>query len=178
MGAPHSLSPRVIRLGMNLVEKLRSMVSELETLSKDPADGLKAHDHWQLAQRLMGRMPVDQDELKRVCTERDLAGFDALVTALENPEAAKPAAEAEPVSEREMADAIKAFRKRLQVMRLSDESKLGGRYTSGGRKSGIDAIEPPREFPRRVWKALAKAGRLRDTGRGFYALPYEKPSDD
>ena len=163
---------------MNLVEKLRAMVGELEQLAQDPADGLKAHDHWQLAQRLLGRMPVDQAEVARICTERDLPGLDAVITSLESPPEAPAGPAAEPVSEREMADAIKAFRKRLQVMRLSDESKLGGRYTSGGRKSDIDAIEPPREFPRRVWKALVKAGQLRDTGRGFYALPYEKPTDD
>ncbi|MFG0305529.1 MAG: hypothetical protein ACF8Q5_04875 [Phycisphaerales bacterium JB040] len=163
---------------MNLVEKLRSMVGELEALSVRAEDGLRAHDHWQLAQRLLGRMPVDQAEAARVCAERDLAGFDALVTGLENPGERPTAREEPPVTEREMADAIKAFRKRLEIMRLSDESKLGGRYTSGGRTSDIDAIEPPREYPKRVWKALAKAGRLRDTGRGFYALPFEKPSDD
>ncbi|MFT5424805.1 MAG: hypothetical protein ACI89L_002607 [Phycisphaerales bacterium] len=163
---------------MNLIEKLRAMVSELEQLAEKSEDGLKAHDHWQLAQRLMGRMPVDQAELKRVCTERDLPGFDALVNQLENPgEPAEPKAEVK-VSERDMADAIKAFRKRLKVMRLNDESKLGGHYTTGGRKSNIDAIEPPREFKPAVWKALAKAGKLRDTGRGFYALPYEMPTDD
>lgn len=164
--------------GMNLIEKLRAMVSELEELGKKSEDGLRAHDHWQLAQRLMGRMRVDQAELKRVCTERDLPGFDALVSQLENPgEPPKPKADVE-VSERDMADAIKAFRKRLKVMRLNDESKLGGHYTTGGRKSNIDAIEPPREFKPAVWRALAKAGKLRDTGRGFYALPYEMPEDD
>ncbi|HHN77823.1 MAG TPA: hypothetical protein ENK11_03985 [Phycisphaerales bacterium] len=92
-----------------------------------------------------------------------------MVSALEHP-APKRDEPAVEVSEDEMAHALKAFRKRLKVLRLADESKLGGRYTSGGRKSKIDAIEPPREFGPEVWKALAKAGKLKDTGGGFYAL--------
>ena len=62
-----------------------------------------------------------------------------------------------------------AFRKRLKLARLNDESKLGGRYTSGGKRSGIDAVQPPGEYPDRVWKALVQAGRLVDAGGGFYA---------
>jgi len=65
---------------------------------------------------------------------------------------------------------MKAFKKRLKLGRLADESRLGGRYTSGGRTSKIDAIEPPREFEPGVWKALAAEGKLRDFGRGFYGL--------
>ncbi|MAY75388.1 MAG: hypothetical protein CMJ31_11855 [Phycisphaerae bacterium] len=64
---------------------------------------------------------------------------------------------------------MRAFKKRLKLARLNDESKLGGRYTSGGKKSKIDAIEPPTEFGPEVWRALAAEGRLRHTGQGFYA---------
>ncbi|KAA0217538.1 MAG: hypothetical protein DYG94_01195 [Leptolyngbya sp. PLA3] len=70
-----------------------------------------------------------------------------------------------------MTAALKAFKKRLKLARLADESRLGGRYTSGGRESQIDAIIPPNEFPAAVWKALEKAGRLKHTGQGFYAEP-------
>ena len=65
--------------------------------------------------------------------------------------------------------ALKAFNKSLKVMRLADESRLGGRYTSGGRKSAIDAIRPPEEFPKEIWDALVRAGKLRAEGPGFYA---------
>ncbi len=64
---------------------------------------------------------------------------------------------------------MRAYTKRLKLARLADESRLGNRYTTGGRKSAIDAIIPPEEFPPEVWKALALAGKLRDTGGGFYA---------
>jgi hypothetical protein len=66
--------------------------------------------------------------------------------------------------------AMRAFRKKLKLSILDDESKLGGRYTSGGRKSAIVAIQPPYGYEPAVWQALVADGRLRDTGRGFYEL--------
>jgi len=69
--------------------------------------------------------------------------------------------------------AMKAFRKRLKLQRLDDESRLGGRYVSGGRKSNIDAIQPPNQYPPEVWKALVSEGKLIDTGGGFYRLAEE-----
>jgi len=70
-----------------------------------------------------------------------------------------------------LKSALKAFRKRLKLMRLDAESKLGvGRPMTSGKKSGIDAIQPPNQFPREVWQELAKQGKLKDTGGGFYAL--------
>lgn len=69
--------------------------------------------------------------------------------------------------------AMKAFRKRLKLQRLDDESRLGGRYTSGGRTSQIHAIQPPSQYPIEVWKELAGQGKLVDTGGGFYRLAEE-----
>ena len=142
------------------------MVGEAER-----AQGGKANEAWALIGRLLGRMPVDEAEASRVCTERDLAGLDALVATLESP-APAPAKGAPPSDEvqRQMAPAMKAFRKRLKLSRLADESKLGGRQLSGGHKSEIDAILPPTDYPREVWEALADAGQLKRTGGGFYAL--------
>ena len=64
--------------------------------------------------------------------------------------------------------AMQAFRRKLRSLRLDDESKLGGRYTSAGKSSGIAAITPPREFPARVWQELAAQGKLRSAGGGTY----------
>jgi hypothetical protein len=66
--------------------------------------------------------------------------------------------------------ALKAFRKRLKLTRLDDESRLGNRYVTGGRHSAIMAILPPREYPPAVWAALVAQGKLRDAGNGFYEL--------
>ena len=154
---------------MNVVEKLRQLHGEIT----GSGDGLKIVDAWALAERLIGRFPVDQGEVKRVFAEKDAGGLDALIAALERPAEKRITAGAS-ASHDELTAAMRAFRKRLKLARLADESKLGGRYTSGGRKSTIDAIEPPDEFPRRVWDALVNDGKLVDTGQGFYAEAKQK----
>jgi hypothetical protein len=151
---------------MNALQKLRQLVGEI---GKGPASAMQA---WPVANRLLSRMPLDQAEIKRVCDARDAVGLDAIVTRLENAES-KPAPPISPaaaaVTEDEMKAALKAFNKRLKLARLSDESRLGNRYTTGGRSSKIDAIPPPGEFPPHVWEALVHAGKLINTGQGFYA---------
>lgn len=165
-------SPRLggYRLDMNALEKLRSVVEDLRA----PKNPMGILDQWQLAGRLLARFPVDQAQAARVCRDRDLPALDAMVTGLEKPASSKAPDTGEQgpaVSEADMTAALKAFKKRLKLARLADESKLGGRYTSGGRQSQIDAILPPTEFPPAVWKALEKAGKLKHTGQGFYAEP-------
>jgi hypothetical protein len=66
--------------------------------------------------------------------------------------------------------AYKAFKKRLKLTRLDDESRLGGGPLSGGRGSGIVAITPPREYPQAVWDELVRQGKLRRAGQGTYEL--------
>ncbi len=70
----------------------------------------------------------------------------------------------------ELRKALKAFKKRLKLARLDDESRLGhGAMTRGGR-SGIQAIQPPAQFPQAVWDELVRQGRLRYAGHGLYEL--------
>lgn len=78
----------------------------------------------------------------------------------------------------QLKSALKAFKKRLKMARLDDESRLGhGALTSGGR-SGIVAIVPPAQFPQTVWDELARQGKLRRAGQGLYELVQElKPGD-
>ena len=68
---------------------------------------------------------------------------------------------------------MKAFRKRLKLTRLDEESSLGYGAMTGGRKSSVDAIQPPNQYPPEVWAELVKQGRLKDTGQGFYQLAEE-----
>lgn len=90
--------------------------------------------------------------------------------------APRPAASApgQPTSE-ELKRAMKAFRKRMKLTRLNDESKLGriGNPMSGGRKSEVAAIMAPREFPKPVWDELVRQGRLRSADGVFYELAEE-----
>lgn len=149
---------------MNVLEKVRSIHDGLRA-GGNPG---RAADDWALAARLLGRLTPDAARVAAVTSARDLDGLAALLDAIEGKVAAAASAPAPVFPEAEMARALRAFRKQLSVSRLADESKLGGRYTSGGRKSGIDAMRPPDGFPEGIWAALAKAGRLRDLGGGFY----------
>lgn len=148
---------------MNAVQKLRELVAEV---GKGPASAMQA---WPVAARLLARMPIDQAEVKRVCDARDAIGLDTIVCRLEGPQVETTASAAQTFPEDELKAALKAFTKRLKLARLSDESRLGNRYTTGGHRSDIDAIIPPDGFPPEIWKALANAGKLKDAGQGFYA---------
>ena len=147
---------------MNALEKLREVTDTIGTAT----NGLVIVDSWTLVGRLLSRFPVDKQESARVLAAKDHAGLNALVTELENP---RPVRADAGVSDGDMQAALKAFRKRFKLTRLDQESKLGGRYTSGGKKSDIDAIIPPSEFAPEVWRALEAAGKLRAAGGGFYA---------
>ncbi len=75
----------------------------------------------------------------------------------------------------QLRDALKAFKKRLKLTRLDDESRLGhGAMTKGGR-SGVQAIQPPLQYPKAVWDELVRQGRLKYAGHGLYTLGNERP---
>jgi hypothetical protein len=69
-----------------------------------------------------------------------------------------------------LKQALKAFKKRLKLTRLDEESGLGGGPLSSGRGSGIVAIQPPNQYPREVWEKLVEQGKLRRAGSGMYEL--------
>ena len=85
------------------------------------------------------------------------------------PDAAQPVT-AETPSKEELRLALKAFRKRLKLTRLDDESRLGYGPMSKGGKSGVVAITPPDQFPKAVWDELVRQGKLKRTSRGLYEL--------
>lgn len=69
-----------------------------------------------------------------------------------------------------LKQALKAFKKRLKLTRLDEESSLGGGPFSSGRGSGIVAIQPPNQYPREVWEKLVEQGKLRRAGSSLYEL--------
>ena len=70
----------------------------------------------------------------------------------------------------ELKKALKAFRKRLKLTRLENDSKLGGGPLSGGKTSEIVAITPPNQFPIAVWEELVRQQKLKHAGQGMYEL--------
>ncbi|MFO0829579.1 MAG: hypothetical protein U0572_15680 [Phycisphaerales bacterium] len=142
--------------------------------SCDPAS---AGPHWGAMHKLLLKAKVDPHVIGRLVASRDVQGLDALVRAMRGEAPAEaptsnvpPAKEIDPDT---LHHAMRAFRHRLKVMRLDAESKLGVGPMSSGKKHGIDAIVPPREYPIEVWEALARDGKLRNAGQGFYALTEE-----
>jgi len=85
-----------------------------------------------------------------------------------NPDSDATAAAA--AKKEELRLAMKAFRKRLKLTKLDDESRLGRSPLSGGGRSGVVAITPPNQFPREIWEELAEQGKLKRAGRGVYEL--------
>lgn len=86
-----------------------------------------------------------------------------------NPDAEAVAAAAAAKKE-ELRLAMKAFRKRLKLTKLDDESRLGRSPLSGGGRSGVVAITPPNQFPKEIWEELAEQGKIKRAGRGVYEL--------
>ena len=78
-----------------------------------------------------------------------------------------PATEHQP---KELKAAMKAFRKRLKLTCLDDQSRIGVGPMSSGRASGIVGITPPDQYPDSVWEELARQGKLREIGHGQYEL--------
>ena len=70
----------------------------------------------------------------------------------------------------ELKSALKAFRKRLKLTRLDDQSRLGVGPMSSGRQSGIVGIMPPEQFSQAVWDELVRQGKLKKVGHQQYEL--------
>ena len=73
-------------------------------------------------------------------------------------------------TKKELKDAFKAFKKRLKVTQLDEDSKMTRRPTTSGGSSAIVAIEPPNQFGKTVWDELVKQGKLKKAGQGMYEL--------
>ena len=151
---------------MNAIQKVRSIVEEIRSGKKPSAFA----ENWALVGRLLSRMTPDSTRIGTIVSAKDLDALSALVTEIETRAVSSAAAEAAiKYTESDMSAALKAFHKRMSLGRLADESRLGGRYTSGGRKSDRDAIQPPEGFPSGIWGALVRAGKLKDMVQGFFA---------
>ncbi len=74
----------------------------------------------------------------------------------------------ESFTKEELKRAMKAFKKRLKLTRLDDESRLGYGPMSGGGGSSIVAIMPPNQYPKALWEELVRQGKLKHAGHGTY----------
>jgi hypothetical protein len=70
-------------------------------------------------------------------------------------------------TEEERKRALKAFKKRLKLTRLDDESGLS---RGGGKQSGIMGITPPTGHPAGIWDELVSIGKLKREMANTYSL--------
>ena len=70
----------------------------------------------------------------------------------------------------QLKKALKAFRKRLNLMRQDDESRLSHGAMTKGSQSSIVGVRPPDIFPQEIWDELVRQGKLRQEGHGLYSL--------
>jgi len=75
-----------------------------------------------------------------------------------------------PIDPQVLKAALKAFRKRLKLTCLDDQSRIGVGPLSSGR-AGIVGITPPNQYPQAVWDELARQGKIKYSGNGQYELP-------
>ena len=80
----------------------------------------------------------------------------------------EPSSPSDSPTPEELRKAMKAFKKRLKLARLDDESSLGHGPMSSGRSSGIVAVMPPNQYRKAIWDELVARGRLKYVGQGLY----------
>ncbi len=69
-------------------------------------------------------------------------------------------------TDEELKKAYKAFKKRIKLTRLDDESGL----SPGSKRSAIQGITPPTGHPPGIWEELVAAGKLKREGSGTYSM--------
>lgn len=137
----------------------------LFTLLAPLADGSSAD--WAGARAALAAAGEAQGELLAIVEARDSAALANLLKAWASGKVLRP------VHDREvLKKAVKAFRKRLKLMRLDEESRLSHVFSKGER-SGISGVAPPDQFGPDVWAELVRVGRMLDVGHGVLELPPE-----
>lgn len=156
-----------------MFEELDGIVTEIRAAE----DSHVAGRAWGKAQKALMKSKADKKHLAQIIMGRDLDELVRLIEHLRSggtgrppEEVAEPAAPAGDIDHATLRSAMRAFRKRLKLTRLDDESRINVSPITAGRKSEITAIQPPHEYPREVWQELVRRGELRDVGRGFYEL--------
>jgi hypothetical protein len=157
------------------LQKLGEVVSDLYL-----AEGSKATKLWTSARAALMKLTAPDDpRVANVLSTRSVTALAKLLNDLNTmartaPPTAPKSASASPVAldPDQLKQAMKAFRKRLKLTILDEESKLGrtGNPMSGGKLSKIVAIMAPREYPAAVWEELARQGKLKSSGGSFYEL--------
>lgn len=152
-----------------------AQLDELLAAIKGFADPRAATAQWKQAYNLLKKTPAAGNGLDNVVARRDVAQLAALIDGL-RPRAGAAAegagaegeAAAAAIDDATLKAAMKAFKRRLKLQRLDEESRIDLRDPMSKGGSAVTAIEPPREWPMAVWAELDRRGALRRVGAGLY----------
>ncbi|MCY2930898.1 MAG: hypothetical protein NTV86_15695 [Planctomycetota bacterium] len=154
-----------------VVAKLEELLATLRGLG----DPRRASLEWKQVHRLLEKTDLPKAGAAHVVGMRDVEALAGLVDQLRTPapaagESSAPAPGDVPDAET-CRQALKAFRKRLALTKLDEESQLSRSPLSKGTDwMAVAAIELPGEFPDAVWLELVRQGKLRPLGHGMYSL--------
>ena len=154
----------------SILNEVDTLIPQLDTPESGPV--------WGQIQRLLGKAKADTAAVGRAVMARDLEQITHILNVLRGLEQDEPEDDdvLPDIPGETLREAMKAFRKRLKLMKLDHESKLGRSPLTGGKDAGFDSILPPEQFPTEVWKVLVAKGELESTGRGFYKIPEQRPT--
>jgi hypothetical protein len=132
-------------------------------------DPRRAAGEWKQVYRLLQKTDLPTVRVTHVVGMRDVARLTELIDQLRSPAAASASPNADAPSGETCKRALRAFRKRLALTRLDEESKISSRGAmTKGDDSRMTAIAPPAEWPESVWQELVRQGKLRYVGHGLY----------
>ncbi len=145
-----------------LSNRFRALVANI-------VDGISVADadaHWRSLERDLTAAGADEDaDVALPVLERDLDQIKDLIEAWDSGHRAYPKWDREILKR-----ALKAFRKRLKLARLDDESSSGRNPLSKGETSSILGVKAPEQFKQETWDALIAQGKLQDGGYGLLEL--------
>jgi len=145
-------------------------LNELLTAIGGYDDPRRASSEWKQVYRLLQKTDMPPGRVTSMVGMRDVGRLTEVIAQLSAPEAETPPPPDDAPDAETCKKALKAFRKRVSVTRLDDESQLGRSPLSKGASSGSLAITPPIEWPDEIWRELVRQGKLRDAGHGLYEL--------
>jgi len=143
-------------------------LDELTTAIRGYDDPRRAADEWKQVYRLLQKTDLPPGRVAGVVGMRDVVRLTELIDQLCAP--AEASAPPDAPSAETCRRAMRAFRKRLSLTTLDEESKLGRGPLSKGTDSSVSAIIPPSEWPESVWQELVRQGKVRCIGHGLYEL--------
>ncbi len=148
---------------------IMTKLDELLTAIGGYNDPRRAGGEWKQVYKLLQKTDLPTDRVTHVVGMRDVAQLTELINQLRDPATAPAPARADAPNAQTCKRAMRAFRKRLALTRLDEESRISSHSAlSSGADSGMSAIVPPIDWPESVWQELVRQDKLRYVGHGLY----------